>query len=236
MARLPDWEQRFGVLAAVTSRVGGDMKDPRRFARGLRSMGLSPDCWAGGQQVHGRRIASVAQPTPVEKQNTDGLVTRSPALTLRVFTADCVPVFLVDPRRRAIGLVHAGRRGVRKGIVAAAVAALGRRYQSRPGDLHVSLGPHIRKCCYEVGPEVAREFHREPGAVSRRAGTSKGKTTLNLAAVILEQARRAGVRPSRMTAAPWCTACDRRFYSFRRERTERRQAALLCVRSEFITE
>ena len=220
--RLAGWEKQFGVFAGVSSRSLGNMKDLANFERRLRDAGLDPARWAGGQQVHGRRVVAVARPRLKEKPRTDGLITRSPGLTLRVFTADCVPVFLMDPVRRAIGLVHAGWRGVRAGIVSKAIKELGRCYQTRPADVHAAFGPHIGKCCFEVGPDVAGFFKEIRGAVAGRR--------LDLSAVLRAQLIDAGVSGRHMTAAPGCTACDAIYFSYRRDQTEKRQAAFLCLK------
>jgi YfiH family protein len=222
-----DWERRLGVFAAVSTRALGDMKDPENFSRGLRDVGRDPDRWAGGRQVHGRRVAVVQRSRPVERAATDGVITGLRDVTLRVFTADCVPVFLVDPVQRALGLVHAGWRGVRNGIVGVALERLKRNFRSRLGDVHVSLGPHVRPCCYEVGPEVVDVFKGTPGAVGGGKGRLRGRSVLNLDQLIRAQVVRAGVLPRRVTSAPWCTVCDPAFYSFRRDRTDERQVALL---------
>lgn len=228
--RLADWEKQFSVLAGVTSRAMGNMKDPVVFRRQLGTAGLDPDRWVGGQQVHGRRVVPVVRPRVKEKDRTDGVVTKTQNLALRVFTADCVPVFLMDPVQRAIGLVHAGWRGVQKGIVTTAIRTFVRRYHSRPKDLCVAFGPHIGACCYEVGPEVAAVFQGTPGAVS---GIQRGsdRRMLNVSAVLCSQVVGAGVRREKITLAPGCTVCDRRYFSYRRERTEHRQAALLCLKA-----
>lgn len=202
------------------------MKDPRRFARALRGAGLPFNRWVGGRQVHGVRVLGARRPSaPRERAATDGIWTDRPGLALRVFTADCVPVFLVRPEGGAVALLHAGWRGVANGILERGVAALG-------GKAAVTLGPHIRPCCYEVGPDVASAFRAARGAVRPRAGRP-GKFTLDLAAALRVQARRAGVR--RFSTAPWCTACDRRFHSFRRDRTERRQAAVTAINERSLT-
>lgn len=205
------------------------MKNPAAWARTMRRAKLQPTAWAGGRQVHGVRVWRAIAPTaPAERPATDGLWTDRPNLALRVFSADCVPVFLVDPAG-PVALLHAGWRGVRDGILTRAVAALKGRTSGRRNRFHASLGPHVRACCYEVGPEVADAFKNIPGAVRRRRG-APGKYTLDLETALRVEARRLGIR--RFSAAPWCTVCDRRFFSFRREKTEHRQAALLARRPE----
>src|SRR5690606_25438459 len=86
--------------------------------------------------------------------SADGHATMLADLLLAVSVADCIPVSLVDPGRRAIALLHAGWRGVAAGIITEGIAALRRLAGSSPADLHLHLGPAICGSCYEVGPEV----------------------------------------------------------------------------------
>ncbi len=202
------------------------MKDPAAFARALRRAGADPARVAGGRQVHGRRVLWARGPSkkPEGAPATDGVATDVAGLTLRVFAADCVPVFLIDGKGRALALVHAGWRGTLKGILSRGVALLKRKgIPSR--DLWVALGPHIHPCCYEVGPEVAGRFDAVPGAARPRPG-APGKFSLDLSMVLAREARWAGIPPSRFIPAPACTAHDRRFFSYRRDKTEKRLAAV----------
>ncbi|TXH23753.1 MAG: laccase domain-containing protein [Elusimicrobia bacterium] len=225
---LTDWESRRSVTARVTGARLGDMKVPRDFERALRGAGLGIAAWAGGRQTHGVRVGVVRRPTaPRERPNTDALWTDRPGVALRVFTADCAPIFLLDARGRRAALIHAGRRGIAAGILSRAVAVGRRRWGLRTKDLRAAVGPHIRACCYEVGEDVARDFVDTPGAVAR---VRAGRARLDLSRVLRHQARRLGLRD--VAVAPWCTACDRRFHSYRREKTERRQAAILCLTEE----
>jgi purine-nucleoside/S-methyl-5'-thioadenosine phosphorylase / adenosine deaminase len=88
----------------------------------------------------------------------DGLLTRTPGLLLAVQTADCLPVILVDTKRRAVGVFHAGWRGTLKRIVEKGVGEMRRRFKTLPRDLEAVIGPGIRACCYQVGPELREAF------------------------------------------------------------------------------
>lgn len=162
-----------GIRVAFTGRAGGvghaDLNlsllsgdDPDRVAgnraRTLAAVGRSADAWCSGRQVHGTRVAHVgaadagrgaADPASAVP-DTDALWTDAPGVVLAVLTADCVPVFLADPARRRIAVVHAGWRGLVGGIIEASVQAIG---PSR--DLRAYIGPSIGPCCYEVGEDVA---------------------------------------------------------------------------------
>jgi len=91
----------------------------------------------------------------------DGLITDVPGLLIAVQAADCLPVIVVDKKRRAVGVFHAGWRGTVKRIVEKGVGAMQRHFGSDPRDLVAAIGPGIRGCCYEVGEEVRVEFEAQ---------------------------------------------------------------------------
>src|SRR5205807_4968852 len=103
-----------------------------------------------------QRVSGVAQ-HPVG----DGLVTNTPGVLLAVQTADCLPVVLVDTKRRALGVFHAGWRGTIKRIVEKGVGEMRRWFESQPEDIRAAIGPGIHKCCYEVGEEVRSKFESQ---------------------------------------------------------------------------
>ena len=109
------------------------------------------------RQVHSDIIRFVD--SPAESQHAgDGLITATPGLGLAIQTADCLPVILVDPKRRAVGVFHAGWRGTLKRIVEKGVGEMRRCFGSRARDLKAAIGPGIHGCCYEVGQEVREQF------------------------------------------------------------------------------
>lgn len=108
--------------------------------------------------VHGTDVLTVAAPPNGRGwlAKADGMITDQPDLPLVMRFADCVPLLLHDPVKRAIGLGHAGWRGTVKGIAAALVAAMANAYGSQPRDLQAVIGPAISRANYQVGGEVAR--------------------------------------------------------------------------------
>ena len=136
----------------------------------------------------------------------DALLENQPGSVVAVKTADCIPVLLVDERRRAVAAVHAGWRGTVARIAADAVAAMGRRFGTRPEDLHAAIGPGIGKCCYQVGAEVTARFG------------GHGRGHIDLAAANRRQLEEAGVTGRRIYASNLCTMCRAgEFHSFRRD-------------------
>lgn len=112
------------------------------------------------RQVHSDLIHCVSQ-SPEHPLAGDGLITNTPGLLLAVLTADCLPVIVVDPKRRAVGVFHAGWRGTVKRIVEKGVGEMRRHFGSDPAQLRAAIGPGIRNCCYQVGPEVKDTFQAQ---------------------------------------------------------------------------
>lgn len=90
--------------------------------------------------------------------DVDGLITNVPGITLAVFTADCVPVYFVDPVHKAIGLAHSGWRGTVGGISKEVIRQMKASFGTKPEDLICAIGPSICRKCYEIGEEVALAF------------------------------------------------------------------------------
>jgi purine-nucleoside/S-methyl-5'-thioadenosine phosphorylase / adenosine deaminase len=98
---------------------------------------------------------------PAQPLAGDGIVTDTPGLLVTVQTADCLPIILVDRKRRAIGVFHAGWRGTVKRIVEKGVGEMRRHFKSDPRDLVAAIGPGVQGCCYEVGEELRTKFEAQ---------------------------------------------------------------------------
>lgn len=178
------------------------------------------------EQVHGAEVLVVHPDrlgSELDGATADALITGAPRVGLAVLVADCVPVFLVDARRRAAGIVHAGWRGTAAGVLEAAVEAMRADLGVEPSELHVHLGPSICGRCYEVGPEVFE-------ALGLPAPPHRG--FLDLADVLAARGEALGVRPDRVSRSAYCTRCDaERFHSYRGEAgTSARMAAFVALR------
>jgi polyphenol oxidase len=147
----------------------------------------------------------------------DALLENAPGSVVAVKTADCMPVLLVDERRRVVAAVHAGWRGTAARIVPHAVASMERYFGSQAGDLHAAIGPGIGRCCYEVGPEVAERFGVQEPEGPEPGG--QGRAHIDLAGANRRQLEEAGVTPGRIYASNLCTMCrPEEFHSFRRDK------------------
>lgn len=159
----------------------------------------------------------------------DGLITAEAGLLLGIQTADCVPVLVVDAKRRVVAAFHAGWRGTVGRIVEQGVATLQREFGSRAEDLMAAIGPSIGACCYTVGAEVHRAFHENFDYAEAlfqpvvESGAASGLFTLDLWEANRRQLLAAGIAEEGITVVGECTACAglpaaRRYFSHRAER------------------
>jgi polyphenol oxidase len=112
------------------------------------------------RQIHSDMIHFVDSP-PEKQLVGDGLITAIPGLLLAIQTADCLPIILIDPKRSAVGVFHAGWRGTVKRIVEKGVGEMRLFFGSCPRDLKAAIGPGIHGCCYVVGEEVREKFESQ---------------------------------------------------------------------------
>jgi YfiH family protein len=144
------------------------------------------------------------------QSEADAFITNEKNLPIAIRTADCVPVFIFDPVRRAIGLAHTGWKGTIKSIAAKTVQKMKENYASRPSDLKVVLGPSIRRCCYTVGKEFHDYFS---GYVHHRDGFLYA----DMIAANHDQLLKAGVHDKNIFDSGDCTCCHAGYFSFRRD-------------------
>lgn len=136
----------------------------------------------------------------------DGHATANPGTLLLVTVADCIPVYLLEPQKRIVALLHSGWRGTAGGILGKGLALLRERAGVEPKDLVMHLGVGICGKCYEVGAEVIE-------GVGLRAD-GDGPWHVDLRERLAHQARQAGV--GEISVSEWCSAHDRdRFFSHR---------------------
>src|SRR5207245_11268427 len=95
---------------------------------------------------------------PTDACYGDYSVTERPGRLLGVQAADCVPILIVDPKKRAVAAIHAGWRGTLQRIVVKAIGQMQMQFKSKPADLLAAIGTSIGGCCYDVGIEVATQF------------------------------------------------------------------------------
>jgi polyphenol oxidase len=109
------------------------------------------------KQIHSDLIQPFCS-KPAQPYKGDASITKEPGLLLGTQTADCVPILLVDPQKRALAAIHAGWRGALARIAQKTVGRMQFEFGSKPTDLLAAIGPSIGPCCYEVGAEFVTKF------------------------------------------------------------------------------
>ena len=235
---VPDWPAPARVKALITTRAGGVSAGSfASFNLGLRT-GDDPQAVAANRarlnsllpraprwlrQVHESRV--VEADALMNVPEADAAVARCPGTVCAVLVADCIPVLLADRTGTTVGIAHAGWRGLAAGVIENAV-------HSMAGDasgLLAYLGPGIGPEAFEVGEDVRDAFlARDAGAASAFTPRATGKWLADLFALARQRLRRAGV--GAIHGGALCTYSDpRRFFSYRRERTTGRMAALIWL-------
>ncbi|MGB0035442.1 MAG: peptidoglycan editing factor PgeF [Candidatus Acidiferrales bacterium] len=239
-----DWDTRERVLA-----------NRKKF---LDAVGANQMRVVALRQIHSdivHRVDSSETASGAESPQADALITRERGVLLVVQTADCVPILLADTKHHAIAAIHAGWRGTLRRIAEKALGRMQMEFGTRPKDVIAALGPGIGQCCYEVGPEVAKEFQAQfpmardwfdgpfdalvsdgndpnwlPWLTMRPPGHQPPPPRVQLDLIAANRAilALAGIAPEKIFSSGFCTACRTDlFFSYRRERTTGRLMAAI---------
>ncbi len=150
----------------------------------------------------------------------DAMATCCTGIALGIQTADCLPVLIADPDTGAVAAAHAGWRGTLARILSKTIAKMCFAFGSEPSRLLVAIGPGIRSCCYQVGPEVVGLFKLEfPGTSSLYSRmTESGGFALDLRRALDVQFIESGIDPDKVWDLGACTRCrPGEFFSYRGE-------------------
>jgi len=222
--------ERFGikdVTAAFSRRQDGNMslcygdtqgalENRKRF---LSALGIDYRSLICAKQVHGNTVTFVAESNKgsgaLDYDNsipdTDGFLTDRKNLPIAILTADCLSVFIYDPKRPAVGILHAGWRSTEKNICGQAVKIMQERFFSRPDELLVGFGPSIRSCCCKMENDFKSNF---PFGLTRR----DGNLYLDIAMINRRQLIDCGVKEENIFDPELCTYSENQdFFSFRKE-------------------
>ena len=217
--------------------------DPALVAENWRlfgeAVGIDTSRFVHGNQVHGNtvRIAAredahgICDPSPIE---ADGYVTDIPGLPLAVFTADCVPLLMHAPRAGVVAAVHCGWKPTAADIMGKAVEAMV-SLGAAPSELHAAVGPCIRRCCFQTGPEVpaALDAMLASGAegLYEPDPTEPGKFRTDLPGAVVRRLTELGVLPENIDDIRECTMCAPETYWSHRSMGMRRgsQASVIML-------
>lgn len=206
------------------------LENRKNFARSLGFDNRNLVCL---EQVHGDRVVAVGVKDKGKGAlehngavaNTDGAITSQVDIPLSVRTADCLPLFFYDAENKTIGIAHAGFKGVMKEISRKLISLMQAKYETRPQNILVGIGPVLRACCYEVGEEFKEYF---PGYVDNR----NGKLYFDLIKANRDQLLSSGIKASNIIDSGFCTAClNDKFFSYRKEKkTTNRMLSVIMLK------
>ena len=167
------------------------------------------------RQIHSACVIDVnrtAKAALKQHPEADALVSAQRGVPLGIFTADCVPIFILDVATPAIGIAHAGWRGTLARIAVNTLARMQTRFGTLATNCQIHLGPSIQKCCYTVSTELLAQFTENFGSVVHNS------TNLSLQNANVNQLLEIGLPPASISVSPFCTACRTDlFYSHRAE-------------------
>ena len=165
--------------------------------------------------IHGNNVEIVSEDNRggiIEE--TDGLITNTKNVCLTVTVGDCVPVIFFDKRNEVIGVAHAGWKGVVKNIVSVVVNKMNQKLNSDLENIQVAIGPHIKKCHFEIQEDIIDEFKDYSEMIIRK----NRKIFVDLETILVKQLETSGIKKENIDTNSDCTVCNQEYFSFRRDK------------------
>jgi len=241
-----DWDSRESVT-----------ENRKRFFRAIGADGMPVVTL---RQIHSdivHRVSGASADAHGNLPKGDALFAAEEGVVLAVQTADCIPILLVDTKKKAVAAIHAGWRGTLRRIAEKTIGRMQMELGTDPNDVIAALGPGIRRCCYEVGHEVAREFAAQfpnarawfegpfdavsagnndpnwlPWLTMKPPGHAPPSARVHLDLIAANRAIlvNAGVPGEHISDSGFCTSCRTDlFFSYRRDRTTGRMMAAVGI-------
>jgi YfiH family protein len=192
-----------------------------------KAFGFDPNRLILLHQIHQDRILPLKEPfstlpSPLEY---DAVITNASNSFLGILTADCIPIFVVDQKRKVIAAIHAGRQGTALHITTKVLKKMKEEFGCSSEDLLIAIGPSIGFCCYEIDKKVFLP-EWEPYAVS----VDEGKWVVDLARINIAQIENEGIKEEQIFWVDLCTACHQDlFFSNRKEGKTGRQLSFIGI-------
>jgi YfiH family protein len=159
------------------------------------------------KQIHSDKVLKYAKSYPsIKDEEGDAIITNEKNVIIGVFTADCVPVILVDEEAGAIAAIHSGWRGTFESITLKTIKKMINEFNADAENIKAYIGPHIRKCCYEVSEELKLDFLNKKKTI-REEELFNGNN-LNLEACIIDDLKKSGIKEDNINSINLCTYCS----------------------------
>ncbi len=164
--------------------------------------------------IHGNKVIAVDNQSRGKIiMGADALITKEKNLTLALTAADCLVIYFYDPKKQAIGLAHAGWRGLLNNLITKTVISLEKNYHSQAKDLQIYISPHIQVCHFAIKKNILAQFKKHTNQIIKK----EAKIMVNLANIAKEQLIALGILRKNIQVSPECTYCLlNKYFSYRR--------------------
>jgi YfiH family protein len=184
-------------------------------------------------QIHSDIVNKIDEGNIGQKLEGDALITNIPNVPLLIFTADCVPIAIIDKKNKAIGLAHAGWRGTYDEIAKKTIEKMKENYNTNSDDLVCMIGPSIGACCYEVSKDLVEKFNMNFTNSNEKFYTiEEDRYKLDLWKVNEYILKECGVKEDNIVNLNLCTSCNSdKFHSYRKHnQTLKRIGTILQIK------
>jgi YfiH family protein len=169
------------------------------------------------KQIHSDKILKyISNDKSIKDEEGDAIITNEKNVIIGVFTADCVPVILIDEEKEVIAAIHSGWKGTFESITLKTIEKMKKEFNTNEINIKAYIGPHIRKCCYEVSEDLKVKFIEKKKTINKE--NLFDENNLNLEACIVDDLKRAGVKDYNINSLNLCTYCsdDIKLHSYRK--------------------
>lgn len=224
-----DYEIMFSTATNGVSYNINDVETKEKLNYLGTSLKLDYICYL--KQVHSDKIIILNANEKIQGEiEGDSIITNARNVAIGIFTADCVPVIIIDGSKKVIAAVHSGWKGTIKNIVGQTIMEMQRNFNCSCEDLKIFIGPHNKDCCYEVSEELIREFNNVD---LFRGRTINNQRCLSLEQCIIAQCTNLNIDEGHIIKSRYCTFCSTNplFHSYRKDKEKAgRQISLIYLK------
>jgi len=167
------------------------------------------------RQVHSDKVYKYDNDDNIINYEGDGIITNEKNVAIGVFTADCVPIIIINEEKEAVAAVHSGWRGTFDSIVKKAIEKMKESYDIDIKNTRVFIGPHIRQCCYQVSEELKEKFLNKTKIKEEKLFKNR---KLSMEECILKDLKESGIEEENIYSLTLCTHCEKdiKLFSYRK--------------------
>lgn len=183
-------------------------------------------------QIHSDIVRIIDENNIAKIEDGDAMITNLAKIPLIIYTADCVPIVLIDKNKKIIANVHAGWRGTYSQIVVKTIKSMLKKFKSNPEDIHCIIGPAIGPCCYEVSKELVDKFNTIVTNKNCKFYIIKeDKFYIDLPKINSYLLEKSGIKKENINNLKICTSCQNdRFFSYRKDnKTDKRIGTIVQI-------